>query len=275
MTGLRAPDQTPALIVTDLDGTFLSPDGSVSALNSDAVRAAQRTGIPVLFATGRPVRWLDVIRDLPGAHPTVIASNGAVLYDLGGGQLLERICIDTDVALAAVRRIRDHVPSTYFAFETGMRFGHEFGYRLHGDHGTDPALVSGPVEDIARNQEFVKMLVQSAVVSADDLLTAVRHAVGTSLTATHSAFGDLGLVEVSAPGVSKASMLQRCCAELGVAAEQVAAFGDMPNDLDMLGWAGLPHVVANAHPAVLAMRYPVVQSNVDSGVGRTILRWLS
>src|SRR4028118_412009 len=88
----------PRLIVTDLDGTFLSPDGSVSAQNAQAVAAAQSSGIPVLFATGRPVRWLDVIRDLPGAHPTVIASNGAVLYDLGAGRLLDRVCVDPDVA---------------------------------------------------------------------------------------------------------------------------------------------------------------------------------
>ena len=75
--------RTPELIVTDLDGTFLSPDGTVSAENAAAVKAAQEADIPVVFATGRPVRWLEVIADLPGAHPMVIASNGAVLYDAG------------------------------------------------------------------------------------------------------------------------------------------------------------------------------------------------
>src|ERR687890_541800 len=94
-TGLEA--SVPALVACDLDGTFLSPDGTVSELNARAVLAAQGAGIPVVFATGRPVRWLDVIADLPGAHPTVIASNGAALYDLGAGELLDRICIDPEV----------------------------------------------------------------------------------------------------------------------------------------------------------------------------------
>src|ERR671933_1888465 len=85
-------DEVPQLIVSDLDGTFLSPDGTVSDQNRAAVLAAQDVGIPVVFATGRPVRWLDVIRDLPGAHPTVIASNGAVLYDLGADTVLDRVC---------------------------------------------------------------------------------------------------------------------------------------------------------------------------------------
>ncbi len=72
-------DHKPRLVATDLDGTFLSPDGGVSAENRAAVQAAQEAGTYVVFVTGRPVRWLDVIQDLPGAHPTVIASNGAVL----------------------------------------------------------------------------------------------------------------------------------------------------------------------------------------------------
>src|SRR5215210_2869100 len=101
-TGRVAGRTVPALIATDLDGTFLSPDGSVSEENFAAVVAAEAAGIPLLFATGRPVRWLDVIRELPGAHPMVIASNGAALYDLGSGTLIDRVCIDPDAALHAV-----------------------------------------------------------------------------------------------------------------------------------------------------------------------------
>ncbi|HZA04846.1 MAG TPA: HAD family hydrolase [Propionibacteriaceae bacterium] len=267
---------SPKLIVTDLDGTFLSPDGSVSEQNAAAVAAAQAAGIPVLFATGRPVRWLDVIRDLPGAHPTVIASNGAALYDLGAGELVDRICIDPEIALAAVRRVREVVPDASFAFESGTRFGYEPAYRTWPvDDGTDPALYRGPAEEVAISEEFVKMLVQSQSVRPDDLLDIVRVEVGKTLTATHSQTRDFGLVEISAAGVTKASMLRRFCARLGIDGRQVAAFGDMPNDVDMLSSVGMPHVVANAHPALRALNFPVVPSNVDSGVGRTIMGLLS
>jgi len=98
--------------------------------------------------------------------------------------------------------------------------------------------------------------------------------VGDALTVTHSATSAVGLVEVSGPGVSKASMLRRCCHQLGVSPAAVAAFGDMPNDLDMLTFAGMPRVVANAHPLLLDGRYPVVPGNDRSGVGRTILQWV-
>jgi Cof subfamily protein (haloacid dehalogenase superfamily) len=266
-------ERVPALIATDLDGTFLSPDGSVSEENSAAVLAAQAAGIPVLFATGRPVRWLDVIRNLPGAHPTVIASNGAALYDLGAGELVDRICINPNTALDAVRRIRAAVPDASFAFESGTRFGYEPAYHRAwpDDEGTDPALYRGPAEQIATTEEFVKMLVQSRTMPPDDLLGTVQAVVAGTLTATHSQVGTLGLVEISAPGVTKATMLRRCCARLGIDAHQVAAFGDMPNDVDMLSWAGMPFVVANAHPALLKLDFPVVPGNDQSGVGRTIL----
>lgn len=268
--------RVPRLVVSDLDGTFLSPDGTVSEQNRAAVLEAQDAGILVLFATGRPVRWLDVIRDLPGTHPTVIASNGAVLYDLGADEVLDRVCVDPEVALDAVRRVRAAVPDVSFAFESGLRFGYEPAYRTWRTGGPeDLALFTGPAEEIAREEDFVKMLVQSRTRTPDELLGEVRAVVGDALTVTHSASRDLGLVEVSGPGVSKAFMLRRCCAQLGVDPGDVAAFGDMPNDLDMLTFAGLPHVVANAHPLLLEASYPVVPANDASGVGRTILDWVA
>jgi Cof subfamily protein (haloacid dehalogenase superfamily) len=276
----RAPavpsSKVPALIVTDLDGTFLSPDGSISDTNSAAVLAAQSAGVPVLFATGRPVRWLDVIRDLPGAHPTVIASNGAVLYDLGTGEVLDRICVDPQAALTAVTELRRAAPGTSFAFESGSRFGYEPGYRLGMvDDGSNPAIARGDAEELVHGDDFVKLLVQNLDMAADDLLERVREVVADSLTVTHSAGSSGGLVEISAPGVSKASMLQRVAAELAAERDDVAAFGDMPNDLEMLNWVGMPHVVANAHPQLLTLGFTVVPGNEESGVGLTISNWVA
>ncbi|WP_375426719.1 HAD family hydrolase [uncultured Friedmanniella sp.] len=266
--------EIPRLVVTDLDGTFLSPDGTVSDENRAAVLAAQRAGILVLFATGRPVRWLDVIRDLPGAHPTVIASNGAVLYDLGADQLIDRVCLPPSAAVAAVRAIRAVAPDAGFAVESGSRFGHDPGYRtLRRGSATAADIFAAPAEELAAREDCVKMLVQDRTRSADELLAAVLAVVGDTLTVTHSVTTGFALVEISGPGVSKASMLERCCRRLGVERADVAAFGDMPNDVDMLTWAGMPHVVANAHPSLLTGSYRVVPGNDRSGVGRTIAAW--
>ncbi len=273
---MSGTDHTPRLVATDLDGTFLSPDGGVSAENRAAVQAAQEAGTYIVFVTGRPVRWLDVIQDLPGAHPTVIASNGAVLYDLGAGEVLDRICLQPEAALDAADRIRAVVPDVSFAFESGTRFGYEPNYTTWApDDGTDPAIFTGSVEEISRGEDFVKLLVQSKSALADELLDRVRTVLAGDLTATHSSTREYGLVEVSARGVNKGVMLARVCARLGIEADDVAAFGDMPNDVDMLNWAGMPHIVANAHAFLHRLGFRTVPSNAESGVGRTIAAWLS
>lgn len=266
--------RTPRLIATDLDGTFLSPDESVSALNSAAVLAAQEAGIVVVFATGRPIRWLEVIKGLPGAHPTVIASNGAALYDAVADQLIDRITVDTDAALDAVAQIRAVVPDVRFAFESGTRFGHEPHYTTwEPSDGSDPDIFTGPLEQIV-HEDLVKVLVQSPTLHSDELLARVDAVIAGRLSTTHSTSKGYGLVEISAPGVDKGTMLARVCARMDIDPADVAAFGDMPNDLPMLSWVGQPYVVANAHPALLERGFPTVPPNHESGVGQTIRRLL-
>lgn len=264
----------PKLIATDLDGTFLSPDESVSQLNSEAVLAAQEAGIAVLFATGRPVRWLEVIRGLPGAHPTVIASNGAALYDAQADTILDRVCIRAHDALNAVERIRTVVHDVSFAFESGTKFGHEPHYvTWQPSDGGDPDIFTGPLEAIIHD-DLVKVLVQSQSLHSDDLLARVDSVIAGRLSATHSSSRGYGLVEISARGVDKGAMLARVCARLDIDPSDVAAFGDMPNDISMLNWVGQPYVVANAHPTLLSRGFTTVPPNSESGVGQTIRRLL-
>jgi hydroxymethylpyrimidine pyrophosphatase-like HAD family hydrolase len=152
-----------------------------------------------------------------------------------------------------------------------------------GDRSADELAELGigvaDVDQLAATGEHVKLLVQHPKLSSEALLERVRPLLGTELLATHSGvtrpeLGEAGLLEISAGGVSKATMLAYCCERLGVEAADVAGFGDMPNDVDMLVWVGMPHIVANAHPS-LHGRFPTVPSNADSGVGRTILGWLA
>ena len=78
------------------------------------------------------------------------------------------------------------------------------------------------------------------------------------------------LVTVRGIGVSKATTLARFADELGISAEDVVAFGDMPNDLPMLAWAGTAYAVANAHPLVLEAVDNTTASNNDDGVADVV-----
>jgi HAD superfamily hydrolase (TIGR01484 family) len=79
-------------------------------------------------------------------------------------------------------------------------------------------------------------------------------------------------VEVTAAGVDKAAALAELCAERGIEAAEVVAFGDMPNDLPMLAWAGRAVAVANAHPDVLAAAHELTSSNDEDGVAIVLER---
>lgn len=272
----------PRLIATDLDGTFLSPDGTVSELNLRAILAAAEAGIHVVFATGRPPRWLNVIAELPiapdhplaTAHTEVIASNGALLWDVTTDTELHSEPVPNNIAHEVIGEVRRLIPGSAFAVECGIEFGFEptFHTLMNVHERRDPRFIEAPAEELL-TRPIVKLLVQHRERNGDDLAAAVHAAVGDTVTVTHSMTTSVGLVEVSAPGISKASMLARYAAERGIAAAEVAAFGDMPNDRSMLDWAGFPHVMAQAHESLDGVGVRV-GSNADSGVGRTILSWL-
>ncbi|GAB3702436.1 HAD family hydrolase [Mariniluteicoccus flavus] len=267
----------PRLVVSDLDGTFLLPDGSVSEASRAVLARARDAGLRVIFATGRPPRWLDVVAGLPMIDPVVVASNGALLWDLSAGAAVRRHDVPGDVALEVVQELRAAVPGTAFAVEQGLRFGFEANYQTWmnlEDIGGDARFFSAPAETLV-TEPFVKLLVQHTALGAEELAAVAGRIVGDRLTVTHSAFGGVGLLEVSAPGVTKATMIDEYATSLDITAAEVAAFGDMPNDLDMLQWAGLPHVMASAHPALAAVPAVQIGSNVDSAVAATIDGWLA
>jgi hydroxymethylpyrimidine pyrophosphatase-like HAD family hydrolase len=110
----------------------------------------------------------------------------------------------------------------------------------------------------------VKLLAWSASHAADEVAASFQGVLGSRAECTFS--GGRGLVELSAPGVNKVSALSSLCAARGISPDDVVAFGDMPNDLAMLQWAGTGYAVANAHPSVLASGVRVTASNDDDGV---------
>jgi hydroxymethylpyrimidine pyrophosphatase-like HAD family hydrolase len=128
----------------------------------------------------------------------------------------------------------------------------------------------GPVEELVA-AGVVKLLARHEGMGADELLAAAHRSVGALGTLTHSSTD--GLLEISATGVSKATGLASLAEEHGIGAADVVAFGDMPNDLPMLAWAGRGIAVANAHAEVLALADEVTGSVEDDGVAAYLSQW--
>lgn len=114
---------------------------------------------------------------------------------------------------------------------------------------------------------MVKLLVRGpAGTDVTELREVVAAVAAGRLEVTWSVPGDVPLVEVSAGGVDKGSALARLAGDLGVDAADAVAFGDMPNDVAMLCWAGTGVAMGNAHPDLVAVADFATASNDDDGV---------
>src|SRR3954451_16606872 len=82
-------DPVRALVATDLDGTLLHSDGTVTARTREVLDAVDRRGGTVVFVTGRPVRWMEPLWHHVGDHGLAICSNGGIVYDVPGRAGLE------------------------------------------------------------------------------------------------------------------------------------------------------------------------------------------
>ena len=221
------------------------------------------------MVTGRPVRWMADIATRTGHHGIAICANGAVAYDLHSETVVRSSLLSGAAGLAVTSALREALPGIAFAverLETG--FAHEPSYVPRWD-STD-AKQQAHIDELL-SDDVVKLLARHEDLNADDLLAAAQAAVGDAASMTHSSSD--GLLEISAAGVSKASGLAAYALSLGIDAADVIAFGDMPNDLPMLSWAGHGVAVANAHPEVLAVADEVTASNDDDGVALVLARW--
>ena len=254
----------PRLVATDLDGTLLRSDGTVSPHTASVLREVLDRGVEVVFVTARPWRWMTELWAYVGSRGLAVVSNGALLLDVATGRPLEVHGIEREVGLPLVDAIRARVPGCAFAIELLAGISLEPDYREPGH-----APPGSPRGDLAElwNAPVLKLLARSREVDPEIFRDAVLDAVGDRATVTWTMDG---LMEISAVGVTKGVALARLCELRGVAAHDVVAFGDMPNDLAMLAWAGTSYAVANAHPSVLEEADHVAPANEDDGVAAVL-----
>lgn len=256
----------PRLIATDLDGTLLRSDGSVSQRSVDALRAVADAGLETVLVTARPPRWIDELAHVVGSRGIALCGNGAFRYDVAQERVFDVRPIAAEVIAQIVRDLREQIPGTGFAAERLDGLAVEAMFVAIHDHPEE--LVSTPAIELLDDSPVGKLLARNPHLTDDEFICAATEIVGDRAIVAFSGAG--GLAEISALGVTKAAALEEWCSELGIAADEVWAFGDMPNDLPMLTWAGRSFAVANAHPEVLAISTDCAPGNDDDGVAQVL-----
>ena len=253
----------PRLVATDLDGTLLRTDGSVSARTTAVLAALDEVGVPTVLVTARPPRWLHELAHVVGPHGLAVCGNGAFVYDVVARHVLREEGFDPAVLQQIVADLRAALPGVVFAAERSTGPWVEPDFPDPRRVADAPTFVRAPLDGLD-DTPVGKLLALAPWLPVAEFLGLVAEVVGARGVLAYSGAG--GLAEVNPPGVTKAAGLARWCAERGIDASQVWAFGDMPNDLPMLGWAGRSYAVANAHPDVLSAADEICPANDDDGV---------
>jgi hypothetical protein len=258
-------------VATDLDGTLLRSDGTIDDRTRRALAEIEAAGVALVICTARPPRWLRPVAEETGHRGLAVCANGGVIWDLHREAVVEEFPVPAEVAREVVGRLRAALPQGVWAVERAGGFAHEPAYAPGWPVPDDTVIDAIDALLSPLTPPAVKLLLRHPELSADALLAHARELIGDLVEVSHSSpYG--ALLEISASGVSKASALAGVCAEMGIARHDVMAFGDMPNDLPMLAWAGWGVAVANAHHEVIAAADEVTGSNDEAGVAAVLER---
>ncbi|MFI1915914.1 HAD family hydrolase [Nocardia sp. NPDC020380] len=266
----------PKMVASDVDGTLIDHSEQVSARTKAAIDALIADGVPFVLATGRPPRWIDPVVDGLGYAPLCVCGNGAVIYDSASDRILESRTLDVETLAWAGDLAESLLPGCGLATERVGATAHD---------AATPQFVSSPEyqhawlnpddTQVSRAEVIaapaIKMLIRLAGASSAYMREVLEPHLTGRADLTYST--DNGLIELSAPGVSKATGLATVAQRLGVQHSALIAFGDMPNDVPMLRMAGHGVAMANAHEEAKAAADEIAAANNEDGVARILERW--
>lgn len=272
-----SPDR-PTLVATDVDGTLIDHDELVSARTRAAVHAVVESGTPFLLATGRPPRWISPVVEGLGYAPLAVCANGAVVYDSYADRVLSAATLSVNALTELSELALVALPGAGLAAERVGESAHD---------AATPQFVSSPdyehawlnpdntemSEDEVLAAPAVKLLIRRPGMTSTAMYDALAPHVGALADMTYST--ENGLIELSAPGITKASGLVAAAERFGFDLSGLVAFGDMPNDIPMLGLARLGVAMGNAHPEAKAAADEVTDANSENGVAKVLERWWS
>jgi hydroxymethylpyrimidine pyrophosphatase-like HAD family hydrolase len=260
------------MVASDLDGTIVRPDGTISPRTVAALAACERAGVHVVFVTGRPPRWMAPVAEATGRRGLAVCANGAVVYDVAAERVVETRGIPAADVHRIARAVRSAVPGGAFALETVHGFRREPAYRPRWSGSAGPVA---PLDELLADAPVIlKMLYRLDGGAPDDMLAAARDALDGLAEPVHSDATD-SLLEIAALGVSKASTLAVLAEQRGLGPEDVVAFGDMPNDVPMLLWAGTGYAMAGGHPEAVAAAGRTAPACEEDGVAQILEQLLA
>lgn len=260
------------LIAMDLDGTLLGADDQVSVRNKKAIRAAARQGLIITIATGRMfltsipfVRELELDNDWP-----LIAFHGALIKTTESRKIIYHRPLSNKLAISLIRDAEERglLANVFIDDNLYVRETNKFSlyYRkLTGIEIDEVGDLSSYLK--ARGSDPTKITIISWEQTLEELeehyKRQYRSAVNTMRSRPY-------FLELTHPGATKGQGLKLLSGSLGIKREEIIAFGDNYNDLDMINFAGMGVAMANAVPELKEGSDLVAAANTEDGVAKVL-----
>jgi Cof subfamily protein (haloacid dehalogenase superfamily) len=274
------PDRAVRLIGIDIDGTLLDSRGRMPDANRDAIHEAVDAGIHVALVTGRSYPFARPIADPLPPEVTLMVSNGAIERDTRGATLARRL-LDRRVARAvldatqpyrdAAALIFDRDEERQVIFETmDWEQPNRKGYWSRNQSLIDRCV---PLE-LALTEDPIQVMFNGVVEQMRALAAALdRSAAHYAVSLTEYEHRDFSLIDVTSPLATKGRALAWRAEQMGLTRDEVMAVGDNYNDLEMLLFAGVPVVMANAVEGLKARGFHATGGQDDAGLASAIRRF--
>jgi Cof subfamily protein (haloacid dehalogenase superfamily) len=272
--------RTLRMVATDLDGTVIPHGSAISTRTRVALQACTDAGVHVVYVTGRPPRWLAPVVAATSHTGFAICANGSITLDLESDSIVTLHAIANEVALEVVRRLRAAVPDVVFAVETPREMRVEQAYEALRGSGRVEGLVPSPLqagvprqaptfEELLDDEPVIKLVAFSPASTPDGLLAAGHEFVTDLVAPTHSSPA-IAFLEMGPLGVTKGSSLRDLALSWGIGPADVVTFGDMPNDIEMLLWAGTSYAMSGGHPDAISAAGHLAPPAGDDGVAQVL-----
>ena len=256
------------MIFSDIDGTLLTSNHAISQGTKETVRRLQQKGVPFVLVSARmPVGMIPLQEQLEINEPLICFSGALVLGAAGPGgkrEVLHNQTLDPKLVKEIYAFMREQYPNVSFSaynkdrwFVTSLE--DEWVIQEHEIAGTPPQLYDFDKDTPNHINKLLCMGHPEAIASLEhELKTAYPEITIYQSKSTY--------LEIMAKGVLKSSAIDILIKRYGVNKEDIIAFGDNYNDIDMLQYAGLGVAMGNAPDEVKAAADVVTLSNDEEGL---------
>jgi Cof subfamily protein (haloacid dehalogenase superfamily) len=268
------------LLAIDIDGTLLDSRARLPDAHRDALIDAVAQGVEVALVTGRSFHFSKPIADLLPIPLTLITNNGALVKAKDGATLVRRT-LARDVARQVLEATRAYEESVAIVFDRPderqivferMDWSHPHRRGYYEKNKAFIARAEAPLRE-ALTEDPIQVMFNGSVGPMRTLVADLRAlpvSPHMSVAVTEYELRDFSLIDVNGPRCSKGTTLEDWVASRGWTRDEVAAFGDNLNDVEMLDFAGTAFVMGNAADVVKTRGYRVTGTHDEGGLASAV-----